>query len=378
MTVKRPISAIDLFCGAGGLTHGFALEDVSVKVGIDTDSACQYPYESNNDSAFLLKDVAELEASELLQYFPEGHIKLLAGCAPCQPFSTYSHGHRKKRREDIAEQSDETNSESLQDEKWGLLYSFLRLAEEIRPELITMENVVPLRRHSVFHDFVSKLKELGYSITHFIVKCSEYDVPQKRTRMVLFASVYGEVKMCAPFSEKPKTVLDVIGKLPRIGAGKVCPEDSLHRARNLSELNLKRIRASVRGGTWHDWDESLITDCHKKKQGKTYASVYGRMDWKLAPTITTEFYGYGSGRFGHPKQHRAISLREGALLQTFPESYSFTPPDENISFEKIGRMIGNAVPVNLGRAIARSLNEHLDKYNVSKTPLPYDSQPKCS
>ncbi len=118
MTVKRPISAIDLFCGAGGLTHGFLLEDISVKVGIDTDSACEYPYEQNNDSEFLLRDVGFLEAEELLPYFPEGHIKLLAGCAPCQPFSTYSHRYRKITEEKIGEQIDEEVSESIKVEKW--------------------------------------------------------------------------------------------------------------------------------------------------------------------------------------------------------------------------------------------------------------------
>lgn len=367
MTVKRPISAIDLFCGAGGLTHGFILEDISVKVGIDTDSACEYPYEQNNDSEFLLRDVGSLEAEELLPYFPEGRIKLLAGCAPCQPFSTYNHGNKKRQRENAAEQSDsidESDSESLQDKKWSLLYSFLKLAKGLRPELVTMENVLPLRHHKVFQDFVNELKRLNYFVTYYIVKCSDYDVPQKRKRLVLFASIYGDVELCAPFSKKPRTVLEVIGELPEIGAGQVCSQDSLHRARNLSPKNLERIKCSVPGGTWRDWDESLITDCHKKENGKSYDSVYGRMDWKLAPTITTEFYGYGSGRFGHPEQHRAISLREGALLQTFTESYTFTSKDEDISFNKLGRLIGNAVPVNLGRAIARSLNEHIAFYGV--------------
>lgn len=360
MTVKRPISAVDLFCGAGGLTHGLALEGISVKIGIDTDSACQYPYEQNNDSEFLLKDVASLKAEELIPYFPEGHIKLLAGCAPCQPFSTYSHRYRKTT-EEISERG-ETDSEPVRVEKWELLYAFLRLAEEVRPELITMENVIPLRHRQVFQDFVGELKRLGYFVTYYVVKCSDYDVPQKRKRLVLFASIYGEVELCAPFSEKPKTVFDIIGELPELEAGQVCSEDSLHRARNLSSKNLERIKSSVPGGTWRDWDESLITDCHKKREGKSFASVYGRMDWKLAPTITTQFYGYGSGRFGHPVQHRAISLREGALLQTFTESYAFTPKDEDISFDKLGRLIGNAVPVNLGRAIARSLNDHTAFY----------------
>lgn len=364
MTVKRPISAIDLFCGAGGLTHGFILENISVKVGIDTDSACKYPYEQNNESKFLLRDVGSLEAEEILPYFPEGHIKLLAGCAPCQPFSTYSHRYRKTTEEEIDERVEEEDSDSIKVEKWELLYSFLRLAEEIRPELITMENVIPLRHHRVFQDFIDELKSLGYFVTYYLVKCSDYNVPQKRKRLVLFASIYGEVKLCAPFSENPKTVFDIIGELPEIKAGQVCSEDSLHRARNLSPKNLERIKSSVPGGTWRDWDESLITDCHKKKEGKSFASVYGRMDWKLAPTITTQFYGYGSGRFGHPEQHRAISLREGALLQTFKPTYAFTPKDEDISFDKLGRLIGNAVPVNLGRAIARSLNEHIAFYGA--------------
>lgn len=356
MTVKRPISAVDLFCGVGGLTQGFIQEGISVGAGIDVDSACLYPYEHNNGSKFLLKDVADLHAEDLVPYYKPRHIKLLAGCAPCQPFSTYSHRYRRKDGD-----SADIVSEPV-DDRWALLYSFLRLAEELHPELITMENVVPLKREKVFDDFVERLRELGYDVTHYVANCSDYNVPQKRKRLVLFASLYGEVELCTPFSEISKSVFDAIGKLPQIRAGQVCTEDSLHRARNLSELNLKRIRASVPGGTWRDWDESLVTPCHKKKRGETFASVYGRMDWELAPTITTEFYGYGSGRFGHPVQDRAISLREGALLQTFSESYAFTAPDEIVSFNKIGRLIGNAVPVNLGRAIARSLNDHIEFY----------------
>jgi DNA (cytosine-5)-methyltransferase 1 len=128
----------------------------------------------------------------------------------------------------------------------------------------------------------------------------------------------------------------------------------------LTEINLKRIRASKQGGTWRDWPEDLRAACHRKASGKTYPAVYGRMVGnEPAPTLTTQFYAFGSGRFGHPTQNRAISLREGAILQGFPESYSFLPEGAKIHFTTMGRMIGNAVPVTLGKIIGRSIREHL-------------------
>jgi DNA (cytosine-5)-methyltransferase 1 len=128
----------------------------------------------------------------------------------------------------------------------------------------------------------------------------------------------------------------------------------------LSDLNLRRIKASKPGGTWRDWDEELIASYHQKVSGDGYVSVYGRMEWHIpAPTITTQFYGFGNGRFGHPEQDRAISLREGALLQTFPEYYEFVEPGKPYYFNALGRHIGNAVPVDLGRVIARSIKYHL-------------------
>ena len=109
-----------------------------------------------------------------------------------------------------------------------------------------------------------------------------------------------------------------------------------------------------------DWDDELRLNCHKKKSGGTYKAVYGRMEWnKPSPTITTQFYSYGTGRFGHPKQNRAISLREGALLQTFPEDYKFFLKEDNIFFSEIGRHIGNAVPVELGKVIGESIKKHI-------------------
>jgi DNA (cytosine-5)-methyltransferase 1 len=154
-----------------------------------------------------------------------------------------------------------------------------------------------------------------------------------------------------------------VGHLPALAAGKVDPDDRHHVAASLSDTNLKRIRISKPGGTWRDWDDDLVAECHRAASGKTYPSVYGRMVWDSeGPTITTEFYGFGNGRFGHPEQDRALSLREGALLQTFPPTYEFVAPDKPVQFNPIGRLIGNAVPVRLGRAVARSLKEHVEQH----------------
>jgi DNA (cytosine-5)-methyltransferase 1 len=166
------------------------------------------------------------------------------------------------------------------------------------------------------------------------------------------------------FHEKSyKTVRNSIFHLPKLKAGETDRNDPWHTASSLSELNLRRIKASKPGGTWRDWDKSLLAKCHRKISGQTYPSVYGRMEWDSpCPTITTQCFGYGNGRFGHPEQDRAISLREAAILQTFPSDYKFLPSGEKASFYKLGRLIGNAVPVKMGKVIAQSLLEHLRKY----------------
>jgi len=152
------------------------------------------------------------------------------------------------------------------------------------------------------------------------------------------------------------TVRQAIGGLPRLENGQASQTDPLHFCSKLSEINLKRIRNSRPGGTWREWDTSLQLKCHKKKSGNTYIAVYGRMVWDTpSPTITTQFYGYGNGRFGHPEQDRAITLREGALLQSFPTEYVFAPDDEEVSIKTLARHIGNAVPPRLGEVIGQSI-----------------------
>lgn len=344
---RRPaIKAIDLFCGAGGLTRG--LEDVGITVvqGIDIDPACEYPYTRNNNASFVLKSVEKVTAAEFSKELAGASYTLLAGCAPCQPFSTYSQGLSDKS-----------------DNRWNLLNQFGRIAKELKPDFVTMENVPRLAEQAVFKKFVSDLKNNGFWVFHHVVNCADYGVPQQRQRLVLLASKHGPIKMIAP-TVKPnsyKTVRDVIEDLPRIKAGQLCIDDPLHMASKLSPLNLKRIRASKAGGTWRDWDRNLVAACHKKKTGKTYPGVYGRMTWDdPSPTMTTQFFGFGNGRFGHPSQNRAISLREGAILQSFPRDYAFVPKDATIHIKTIGRLIGNAVPVKLAKAIGKSIKRHVE------------------
>ena len=338
------IEAIDLFCGAGGLTHGLKRAGIDVELGVDIDPACKYPYEANNEAKFLLKSVDELKGADLMRHYESSGIKLLAGCAPCQTFSTYN------------------RTACPSDRRWWLLLEFARLVEETTPDLVTMENVPGLEKQSVFLRFVETLRENGYHVHHEVVNCSEYGLPQRRKRLVLVASRLGAVRLLTPeeFGAEPKNVEDVVRDLPPLEHGEADPNDPLHRCSALYELNMKRMKKSRPGGTWRDWPPELVAECHRKSTGKTYPGVYARMKWdEPAPTMTTQFFGFGNGRFGHPEQDRAISLREGAIFQGFPEDYEFVSPGEPYHMKTLGRMIGNAVPVTLGEAIGRSLIEHV-------------------
>lgn len=343
------LSAIDLFCGVGGLTHGLVLGGIDVIAGVDLDPACRYPFEANNPSVFLERDILNIGASEVVNLWgdKQSEYRLLAGCAPCQPFSTYSRSGRSKKRP----------------ADWMLVSKFGELVHEIQPELVTMENVPQVVDHPVFHEFLEHLT--GYQKRWQVVECSMLGVPQSRKRLIFVASKLPDpgLEIVPPLFETQKTVRDTITDLPPIEAGTSHPSDPLHTAPRLSPLNLRRIKASRPGGTWRDWDPTLQAACHKRQSGETYPSVYGRMEWdNIAPTMTTQCFGYGNGRFGHPAQDRAISLREAAMLQTFPRDYKFVPDGAPVRFNKLGRLIGNAVPVRLGEFVAEILTNHVRQH----------------
>ena len=352
MSKRKQPAVVDLFCGVGGLSYGFVSEGFEIIAGIDNDISCKYSFETNNKSKFISKDVNKVSGKDIDELFGnEDRVKILVGCAPCQPFSSYSFRQKEK---------DES--------KWKLLYEFARLIEETKPTIVSMENV-PLLLHfkkaPVFSDFCDRLRKIGYFIDYKEIFCPDYGIPQRRTRLVLIASLLGDIKIIdkTHTPENYVTVKDVISDLPSVKAGETDENDLLHRARALTPLNLKRIKATKEGGSWKDWPEILKLECHRKKSGKSYSSVYGRMKWtEPAPTMTTHCTGLGNGRFGHPEQDRAITLREAALFQTFPKDYSFIDNTKPYNPSVISRQIGNAVPPQLGRVIALSIKEHLKKY----------------
>ncbi len=353
------IACVDLFCGAGGLTRGLLDAGLKVIAGVDLDDACRFPYETNNGGKFHALDVAKINPSELASWFGDARVRVLAGCAPCQPFSSYSQRY-----------------DTVGTERWGLLHHFARLISEIGPEIVTMENVPSITKHTVFSDFVTSLKKNGYQVWFKVVNCAEFGLPQRRRRTVLLASRFGPIELTAPDDVVKKTVADVIKGLPILRHGGRNQKDPLHTASRLSELNYQRIRHSNPGGTWRDWPKHLVAKCHTKKTGKTYPGVYGRMTYDdPSPTLTTQFYGFGNGRFGHPTQARGLSLREGALLQGFPLSYQFVPEGQPIQFKLLGRLIGNAVPVDLGRVIGHAIVEHVEQHTQGSKSKDKNSSP---
>jgi len=351
MSALCRISAVDLFCGAGGLTHGLSSADIDVRLGVDIDPASEHPFSRNNDAEFLLQDVSTLTAGQISEKFVPGTFTLLAGCAPCQPFSTYS----QKAKRDGSVRKNRGHGDD-----WRLVERFGELIKAVQPDLVTMENVPPLLRAPVYRRLLESLG--GYSVDAQVVDCERIGLPQTRKRLVLVASRLGPIQL-PQFDRERTSVRSTIRQLPPLRAGEVDPSDRLHRASRLSAVNLKRIRASVPGGTWRDWPEELKAPCHVRATGVTYPSVYGRMKWdEPSPTITTQCFGFGNGRFGHPEQDRAISLREAAMLQGFPRTYSFLPEGEPVSFATLGRLIGNAVPVTLGKTIGEILVAHVNAH----------------
>ena len=332
--IVHEIRAIDVFCGIGGLTRGIQNAGIRVVAGIDIDSSCRYAYETNNPEAvFLQSDIRDICFSDFDSYYGSSGLNALVGCAPCQPFS--AHTRKNTSNDDCA-----------------LIKEFARLIREGTPDLVCMENVPGLAKHESFRDLTALLNDLGYEVDFDILNFHHYSVPQRRRRLVMLASRCGTITLPEPTGIATK-VSDVIRNLQPIAAGQTSPDDPAHTTLPLSSKNMARIRQSTPGGTWKDWDQKLVNPCHTKAH---YPASYGRMRWsEPAPTITTQFCYYSTGRFGHPSEDRAISVREAALLQTFPTDYKLVDPEIRIPIRKLARHVGNAVPVKIGEQIGVSL-----------------------
>lgn len=344
--MKKKVVLADFFSGCGGTSLGFSRAGIEPVVAVDSDADAAATYRRNfPQAAVLATDIRELHPSEVRGALePCGEaLRLFAGCAPCQPFAR----HQKN-------QTDE-------DDRVPLLLEFLRFVRELQPELIFVENVPGLQKlrasDGPFKEFVEEVSATHF-VVHATVSSADYGVPQTRRRLVFLASRLGPIELPAPThgpdaASPHATVRQWIGSLPAIGAGEEHPAISGHRASKLSDLNLRRIRATPEGGNRLDWPKRLWPDCHRGDfDGHT--DVYGRLRWdRPAPALTTRCISYSNGRFGHPEQDRALSAREAARLQTFPDTFELSG-----SLVSQARQIGNAVPVKLAERFGQHLIDH--------------------
>ncbi|MBF0097127.1 MAG: DNA cytosine methyltransferase [Magnetococcales bacterium] len=339
----------DFFSGCGGSSCGMQAAGMTVRFGLDNDPDAAKTFRHNfPESDFLQEDIRELSVDAVRPFLNATRSvpRLFGACAPCQPFS-------KQNRH-----------KSSADDRRSLLIEFQRFVHEFRPEYIFVENVPGIqnvdKEKGPFTDFLGFLRETGYYCDHRVVMAYHYGVPQSRSRLVLMASSLAPIKIPQPThgpgTSRPDlpTVREWIKELPDIAAGESHPTVPNHRASSLSLRNLQRIEATPEEGGRHDWPEELQLACHRNHAGHT--DVYGRLRWdRPASALTTRCISLSNGRFGHPRQNRAISVREAACLQTFPRDFIF-----HGSLVAMARQVGNAVPAKMAQIFG---SEFLDHYN---------------
>lgn len=323
---------------------------MKIAFALDHDVAAKASFEANfPDAHFEFADIRKVsvEAVRSRVEAERSNPVLFSGCAPCQPFTKQNTALPKLNK----------------DERVPLLAHFAHMVERCRPDLVFVENVPGLQKLDAdsqpFGGFLRRLHGAGYKVNYRPITLAKYGIPQSRRRLVLVGSRHGTIDLPeethGPGSpnERYATVRDWIAHLPPIRAGEEHREVPNHRAANLSARNLERIEATPEGGGNRDWPEDLRLQCHKGFSG--YSDVYGRMSWDApASGLTTRCTSYSNGRFGHPEQDRALSIREAACLQTFPEDFILEG-----SMASMARQIGNAVPVRLAKLTGYKFIEHL-------------------
>lgn len=339
---KESVSAFDFFSGVGGLTRGLLDAGIRVIAGFDCDGKCRQSYGNNNPGAkFVETDIHKITLNDLKRYARGEPLNkmLFAGCAPCQPFSKQI-GHGESHHEAT------------------LLAEFGRLIEGALPGQILMENVPGIARikgNSTFRRFLRMLEKNRYQYEYCILDAKKYGVPQNRRRIILIA-----MKGVKPTLPKPthgpgrlpyRTVRDAISHFPPLRTGETDPAVPNHCAASVSAVNLERLHYTPQdGGDRRSWPSRLRLACHIGNH-KGHTDVYGRMSWDApAPTLTGRCNSISNGRYGHPAQDRAISLREAAALQSFPDGYVFFGSQNHVALQ-----IGNAVPVRLAEALGKHI-----------------------
>jgi DNA (cytosine-5)-methyltransferase 1 len=338
------IKVFDFFSGCGGTSTGFAMAGMDIVFGLDNDPDAAATFRVNVKGAtFIENDIRKVKTGILKPLLRgKGHKTLFSCCAPCQPFSKQSRARTKG------------------DPRCSLLLEFGRFVRRWKPDYVFVENVPGLQRvdgrAGPLPAFIALLRKLGYSFDLKVVPALAFGVPQKRERLILMAAKTGDLRIPrathGTAHRRVSTVRDWIGQLPPLRAGYSDPKDPDHRAMALSAINLERIAATPEGGGRDGWPKSLRLNCHQRFDGHT--DVYGRLAWdRPAAGLTTRCISYSNGRFGHPTQDRAISVREAARLQTFPRRYRFVG-----NLESKARQVGNAVPPLMAKAIGRVYVKH--------------------
>ena len=322
----KKLSAVDLFCGCGGLTQGLRDAGFTVVGAVDNDDYALEAYRANHRRVRVWSaDIRRVSADRMRKDLKlrKGQLALLAGCPPCQGFSTVRTLNGSRR---------------VEDERNDLLFDFLRFVRAFRPRALMLENVPGLVSDQRFKRFVAKLHSLKYGVEYRIVNAADHGVPQRRKRLILLAHAHnGKVEFPTGTTEMV-TVRQAIGYLPPAGKS----GDPLHDVTEKRSEKVSKLIALVpkNGGSRSDLPRRMRLKCHRKLRG--FYDIYGRMAWNdVAPTITSGCHNPSKGRFLHPVRNRAITLREAAVLQGFPVKYRFP---EEIKKERISLMIGNALP----------------------------------
>ena len=333
--------AIDLFSGVGGLSSGLEKAKFCVKFACEIDPLTVSVYKKNHLKTTVFEgDINYLTPTEIKKVLKNKKISLLAGCPPCQGFSSIRRLNRKQ---------------PVEDKRNSLINRFVYFIEDLRPLTVMMENVPGLIYSDFFEDAVNILKNIGYFVDYKVVNISDYGLPQNRKRLVLIGSRLGKIEVLkpSPFLKK-QTVFDVIHSLPL----PECSDDPLHK---IFPRHTDRIKQLIKlipknGGSLSDLDQKWQLKCHSHPN-IGFNDVYGRLRWNdVSSTITGGCLNPSKGRFLHPEQDRCISAREAALLQTFDETYYF-PCD--IARSKLALMIGNALPPKFCQIQAEHIMKHI-------------------
>lgn len=350
----KKYSCIDCFCGAGGLCLGLTQAGFDILYSFDIDPKAIETINQNpkyfKGHLAEVRDIKDIDSAQLLTslHLKIGELDLLAGGPPCQGFSVQRRGADSDIRNQLVEE-------------------YINKVIAIRPKLFVLENVVGIegkRGHSILHKALQQVVQEGYYIHEQVLDAQYYRVPQRRKRVVIVGERMDHKEPLFKYPEPAEekiTVREAISCLPTPPEdGSDHPQVSLHRRDRLSATNLERIK-HLKPGQGRDYlPQDLLADCHKVSSSVIgHRNVYGRMPWDdVAPTITARFDSFTRGLFGHPEQNRSITLREGALLQTFPIDFEFVGNKVDIA-----RQIGNAVPVNMAKEIGIQLVNCLDKWN---------------